>query len=175
MKEGGIGGANTRTGIEFEIRTDLATVLSKLPGYQIEWVKEKSVKRNSEKYMLVHYDGVEVGTIFQKYKLYHYLEKHGINWKEVLSAQLLPDDGIFVIVDNTAYIIEKKSQQGSGSVDEKLQTCDFKKKQYMKLFSRINIEVKYMYLLDNWFRADKYKDVLDYIHSVGCEYYFESQ
>lgn len=36
-----------------------------------------------------------------------------------------------------------------------------------------NIKVQYMYLLDNWFRDPKYKDVLDYIISVGCQYYFE--
>ena len=60
-----------------------------------------------------------------------------------------------------------------GSVDEKLQTCDFKKKQYKKLMAPANIDVKYIYLLDNWFKNEKYKDVLDYIHSVDCEYYFE--
>ena len=61
----------------------------------------------------------------------------------------------------------------AGSVDEKLQTCNFKKKQYKKLFSRLNIEVEYMYLLSDWFLHKSYKDVLDYIISVGCSYYFE--
>ena len=27
-------------------------------------------------------------------------------------------------------------------------------------------------VLDNWFKADKYKDVRDYIISVGCHYYY---
>jgi hypothetical protein len=36
-----------------------------------------------------------------------------------------------------------------------------------------NIDVEYIYLLDDWFRDEKYRDVLDYIHSVGCDYYFE--
>ena len=39
--------------------------------------------------------------------------------------------------------------------------------------SSANIDVEYIYLLDNWFRDPKYKDVLDYIHSVNCDYYFE--
>jgi hypothetical protein len=59
-----------------------------------------------------------------------------------------------------------------GSVDEKLQTCDFKKKQYIKLLSQLNVEVEYIYILDDWFRHEKYKDVLDYIISVRCQYYF---
>lgn len=84
----------------------------------------------------------------------------------------MPDDSIYVIINNTFYIIECKFQKVAGSVDEKLQTCDFKKKQYKKIFSRLNIEVQYIYLLSDWFTKPEYKDVLDYIISVGCEYYF---
>ena len=47
------------------------------------------------------------------------------------------------------------------------------KKQYKKLMSAANIDVEYIYLLDNWFRKEQYADVLDYIHYVGCDYYFE--
>ena len=65
-----------------------------------------------------------------------------------------------------------KFQKVSGSVDEKLQTCDFKKKQYAKLMAPLNIEVEYIYFLSYWFRNPVYKDVLDYIISVGCQYYF---
>ena len=86
---------------------------------------------------------------------------------------MLPDDSIFVIIANTLFIIECKFQQVAGSVDEKLQTCDFKRKQYQKLLSKANIEVEYMYLLSDWFRKPEYKDVLDYIHSVHCYYFFE--
>ena len=59
------------------------------------------------------------------------------------------------------------------SVDEKLQTCDFKLKQYRKLFAPLNKEVKYYFLLDkSWFDKPAYRDVLDYIIAVGCGYYF---
>jgi hypothetical protein len=71
------------------------------------------------------------------------------------------------------FIIECKFQQSAGSVDEKLQTCDFKRKQYQKLLSQLNMEVEYMYLLSDWFKKPEYKDVLDYIISVRCSYYFE--
>jgi len=57
-------------------------------------------------------------------------------------------------------------------VDEKLQTCDFKKKQFRKLFATLNIEIEYIYILGDWFKLPKYKDVLDYVISVGCQYYF---
>lgn len=97
----------------------------------------------------------------------------GIDWKSLVSKRLLPDDSIFVIIANTLFVIECKFQRVAGSVDEKLQTCDFKKKQYQKLLSRANIEVEYIYLLGDWFRKPEYKDVLDYIHSVHCHYFFE--
>ncbi len=115
----------------------------------------------------------KVARIFKKHGFYKFLKEIEIDWKKYISKQLLPDDSIYVIINNTLYIIECKHQQAAGSVDEKLQTCDFKKKEYQKLMAPANIKVQYMYLLDNWFRDPKYKDVLDYIISVGCQYYFE--
>ena len=38
--------------------------------------------------------------------------------------------------------------------------------------SLLNIDVEYVYILSDWFRNPGYKDVLDYIISVGCHYYF---
>lgn len=160
MISGGKGGGNTVTGLIFEGKTDLATFLNSQNGYEV-------LGNN------VFYDGEIVGRIFKKYEFYVFLKEIGINWKVLISKQLLPDDSIFVIVNNTVYIIECKFQQVEGSVDEKLQTCDFKKKQYKKLLSKANIEVEYMYLLSDWFRHKKYKDVLDYIQSVQCHYFFE--
>ena len=164
MKVGGIGGANTKTGLIFEGKTDLASFLSIQKDYSV---------KNNGKYRDIFYKNGLVGNIFQKHELYRYLDSRKVNWRYVLSKKLLPDDSIYVIINNTAYIIEKKFQQVAGSVDEKLQTCDFKKKQYIKLFSLINIDVEYMYLLSDWFKKDEYKDVRDYIVSVGCHYYFE--
>ena len=36
MKKGGIGGANTKTGLAFEIQTDFPTFLASQDGYSIE-------------------------------------------------------------------------------------------------------------------------------------------
>lgn len=160
MKTGGVGGANTKTGLVFEGKTDLGTFLNSQPGYLVEDGK-------------VFYKGELVGRIFKKHGFYRLLEEYGIEWKKIISKRLLPDDCIFVIVNNTLFVIECKYQQGAGSVDEKLQTCDFKKKQYQKLLSHANIEVEYIYLLSDWFKQPGYKDVLDYIISVRCHFYFD--
>lgn len=111
--------------------------------------------------------------IFKKHGFYRYLKEIGIDWTKIISKKLLPDDSIYVIINNTLFIVECKYQQVNGSVDEKLQTCDFKRKQYQKLMSQVNIDVEYIYLLSDWFKNPKYKDVLDYIISMHCQYYFE--
>ena len=91
-----------------------------------------------------------------------------------MSKKLLPDDALLVIVRETLFIIEVKYQQVAGSVDEKLQTCDFKRKQYLKLVSNLGLKVEYVYVLNDWFKHESYKDVLAYIHSVNCHYKFNA-
>lgn len=90
----------------------------------------------------------------------------------MLSKQLLPDSALIVIVRETLFIIEIKYQQVAGSVDEKLQTCDFKRKQYQKLVKHLGLKVEYVYVLNDWFKKPEYADTLDYIHSVNCHYKF---
>jgi hypothetical protein len=177
MIKNGKGGGNTKTGLIFEGKTDLATFLSEQKGYEVKLEKEKVIFQGNEttiKTKNVYYNGTKVAELYKKSEFYSVLlKKLDIVWEEYISKRLFPDDSIFVIMKNTVYIVECKHQQVAGSVDEKLQTCDFKKKQYKKLLSKANLDVEYIYLLDDWFRNDKYKDVLDYIHSVGCDYYFE--
>ena len=78
-----------------------------------------------------------------------------------------------VISDKKLFIVEIKFQEVGGSVDEKLQTCDFKKKQYQKIVYSLGLKVEYVYVLCNWFKHPKYKDTLDYIKSMDCYYFFE--
>lgn len=168
MIKGGKGGANTKTGLVFEIDTDLVSFLKKQKGYSVE-----EIKGYNSSYF-VFYNKKQVARTFPKHDLYKFLKKeYSLDWKSIFSKKLLPDDAIYVVHNNTIYIIEKKNQQGEGSVDEKLQTCDFKRKQYKKLFAQLNYEVEYVYLLSDWFKQVKYKDTLDYIISVNCHYYFE--
>ena len=159
MIKGGTGGGNTITGLIYEGKVDLPKYLSRQKGYSVS---------GSE----VYYNGELVAHVFKKQGFYRFLEARGIVWSDYISSRLYPDNCIYVIVNNTLFIIEVKHQQTKGSVDEKLQTCDFKKKQYMKLLSRLNIEVEYFYILSSWFDKPRYKDVLDYIISVNCKYYF---
>ena len=154
------GGANTnKNGLHFEGRTDLFQALIKHPDYTV---------RGNE----VIKDGKVVAHYYEKHSLYNdFLRSHNIDYATIFSKKLLPDGAL--LVDDTMYIIEKKYQAGAGSVDEKLQTCDFKKKQYTRLLSPLNINVEYYYVLNLWFDKPKYRDVFEYIESVGCKYFIE--
>ena len=160
MIKDGIGGSNTKTGLVFESKADLTTLLNGLKDYHVD--------KNGK----VFFKKEHVGIIFIKHGLYRYLKQNGIDYRDHVSKKILPDNSILVLLNNVFYVIECKYQQVAGSVDEKLQTCDFKKKQYKKLLSKLNVDVEYIYILSDWFRKPEYKDVLDYVHSVGCDYHF---
>lgn len=167
MKEGGVGGGNTLTGLKFEKEVDFQDLLAGKPGYEIKPVHGKAGKG-------VFFKENLVARCFRKHDFYKFLEEEGVDWESKISKKLLPDDALLVIVRETLFIIEVKYQQVEGSVDEKLQTCDFKRKQYLKLVAELGLKVEYVYVLNDWFRDSRYKDVLDYIHSVNCHYKFGS-
>ena len=138
MIKSGKGGGNTRTGLIFEGKTDLSTFLNNQPHYNVNGHD-------------VFFDGEKVAEVYKKHSFYKvFLTRLQIDWKQYISKQLLPDDSIFVLLNNKLFIVECKHQEW-----------------------RANIDVEYIYLLDNWFRDPRYKDVLNYIQSVGCDYYFE--
>ena len=165
MVKNGKGGAKTLTGLNFEKKVDFIDLLKKINGYKV--IKSKILTGSD-----VYFNEKLVARVFKKHGFYKFLEEKGINWKKIISKKLLPDDALLVIVRETLFIIEVKYQQTSGSVDEKLQTCDFKRKQYLKLVRALDLKVEYVYVLNDWFKDPSYKDVLEYINSVNCHYKF---
>lgn len=165
MKAGGYGGEKTLTGLYFEKRVDLHKLINRIPGYTVKPIPDKAG-------VGVYFERELVARCFRKYDFYRFLEESKIDWSKIVSRKLLPDDALLVIVRETLFIIEVKYQQGAGSVDEKIQTCDFKRKQYMKLVAPLGLKVEYVYILNDWFKDPGYKDVLDYINSVNCHYKF---
>ena len=153
------GGAMTNFyGLRFEQETSLEVALKNIGCV----VRGSNVMVNGETIAII---GAKHGFIR------NILNPLGININ-ILSKKLLPDEAFLNLNNNTVYILEKKFQNGAGSVDEKLQTCDFKKKQYEKLFRNHNINVEYCYICNDWFAQSSYSDVHEYINSVGCHIFF---
>ena len=154
------GGAKTNiNGLKFEQTTSLDESFA-LAGYKVE---------NHE----VYYNDEKIGLSVPKYSFYsHFLESKGIIYTNYISKQWLPDECFVNDKSNCVYIIEKKFQNCSGSVDEKIPNCAFKKKIYEKLCTPIEFKVQFIYLFNDWFKAPKYTDMLYDVNSVGCSYYF---
>lgn len=156
------GGANTNVnGLRFERETALCDLLVS-NGYTYDSVTGE-----------VSFREQNIGLLVEKHKLYKiFLESKEVDWKARISKLLLPDEAFVNEQTRKVYIIEKKFQENKGSVDEKLQTCAFKKKQYSKLLTGTGYTVVFIFLLCDFYRDEKYRDVLSYVEDSGCAYYF---
>jgi hypothetical protein len=161
MIKGGVGGANTNiTGLRFEKDTSLEEALI-AANFEVSKFE-------------ITFQGEYKGKLVGKSELYRFLEAEGVDWRGRISARLLPDEAIYSVKAKSLTVIEKKWQGVSGSVDEKLQTCGFKIRQYNKLVEGLGIRVKFVYLLNDWFSQPRYVDVLAYIKESGADYHFMS-
>jgi hypothetical protein len=160
MIKNGKGGANTLTGLHFEKRISLKVAFEGTKGY--------SVEGNAVSYL-----GRKVAELYPKHRLYkELLGPNGVDYRKIISKKLLPDDAVFILKNKSMFIVEIKFQEVAGSVDEKLQTCGFKKQQYEKLLAPLGIKVVYTYVFNDWFRKPEYKDSLEYVKNCGCHYFF---
>ena len=170
------GGANTnRNGLDFERETSLNDALINI-GY---YVKD---------YIIYDKNYNFIGLSVSQYSFYKiFLEKEYwdvnttpiclgpiIDWSYFNSKRWKPDEAFVSYTNKTVYIIEKKYQEQAGSVDEKLLSCDFKKWEYEKLCNPKGYNVEFIYVLSDWFKQDKYKNMLDYILDKRCQYYFNN-
>ena len=74
---------------------------------------------------------------------------------------LQPDEAFIDIENKKIFILEKKFQQTTGSVDEKIQTGLFKKEFYKELYP--SYEIHFAYVLNDWFMNEKYKPELRFL------------
>ena len=135
----GAGGANTnKNGLEFERKIDLKK------NYKIISTKNNinKIKFNGTNRMFIE---------TPKKKLQNYMKKNNkMNTQiDIAHGCKQPDEAYIDEEKKLLIIIEKKFQQGSGSVCEKLQTAVFKREHYRELFPEYKIE--YIYCLSNWF------------------------
>ena len=158
------GGANTnRNGLHFEQTTSLNTALQNA-GFIIDNHFEV-YDRNQLLGYSINQD--EFSTIF--------LRRNGINDRAINSKRWKPDEAFINEIDKTVYIIEKKFQHTSGSVDEKLATFPFKIREYRRLLDPIGYDLVFIYLLSSdWFDVPKYQDYYDYMDELGCPHYFDN-
>lgn len=171
MIKGGTGGANTASGAYFE-----QIAHGNAPGIPVHKTKlrtyfeEHTNKLYSLSKIFEKNSGVPTKEI-AKDKLERAKQFEG---KFLLTKALEPDECWIDYDSSTMTIFEKKFQDTNGSVDEKIQTCEFKWRQYKKIATELGIEnVYYIFILGDFFKNPYYKDALDYVRSVPyCDYFF---
>lgn len=184
MIRGGVGGANTNaSGLPFEQELDLKEFIeNNFPNYRVETYKAPMGKMQfGGKYKQIQqvFDekGDELGLILSQGLLYEFLKSKNIDYKNIFSKKYKPDEAFLNIQKRALTIVEKKFQSTPGSVDEKLQTFEFKKWVYSKLIDKID-EIDYVRFIfvgnGSWFNHHRYKDVYDYFKERGIEYYFDA-
>ena len=170
MRDGGKGGSRTQTGAAFEnLHTDLLHFLQGSDSYIQEgnniYARQGQVRKD---------DNV-IAKLYHKNKFYsEFLKNADVDYTRIISRRIIPDVVVEVIDTKFLAIIEAKFQKNPGSTDEKIQTCDFKQKQFRKLIPA-NYKFKYIYLLNKWFKDKKgYADDLRYIKKTeNCDYCIE--
>jgi hypothetical protein len=160
----GAGGAKTNeNGLPYEELTDLKD-------------RYKSCDLNKEHNAYeVQFEGYDRKFVkAPKSVLHKYMKQIGENNPELKPAPGCkePDEAYIDPEKRIAFIIEKKFQQTSGSVDEKIQTGHFKKFQYERLFP--NFKIYYVYCLSEWFKKDEYKSTLIYLRENGIPIFWGS-
>lgn len=81
----------------FDVITNLATFLNYQNLYRV--VGD-----------IIFYNNEKLDRISKKRGFYCYLKEIGINWIKIISKKLLPEDSIYVIINNTLFIVECKYQ-----------------------------------------------------------------
>lgn len=155
----GAGGSNTnKNGLSYEERTcldDKINILQHLKDSKVITFCE-----NGKQFIQTN-----------KSNLFKCMEKHMDKSIKKAHGCKNPDECYIDPLSNTMFIIEKKFQQCSGSVCEKIQTPDFKVWQYSRTFP--NYTIIYMYCLSDWFK-ENCKAELEYLTYKQIHYFWGS-
>lgn len=152
------GGKNTnKNGLPYEEKTSI----EKFKNYK---TKKTFGKNKNDFFLLFKFNGIKIRK-FQKSGLKNYLID---DFNKECEKTLVPDEAFLHKKSKTIYILEKKFQQCSGSVDEKIQSGPFKLYYYQKMYPDYNI--KFCYVLSEWFfKKKKYKPELRFLKEYNIK------
>lgn len=140
----GAGGLNTnKNGLSYENNTDLK-----------EYYETYKNDKNKKYFKIKFKNSDKIFIYAHKRALINYMKDNNeINTNIKLAHGCkIPDECYINNSEKTIFIIEKKFQQCSGSVCEKIQTAPFKVWHYKQLYPNYNIV--YIYCLSPWFKLN---------------------
>lgn len=171
------GGANTnKNGRGFEGLTDLAdSIRTNLIGkYNID---EKTMADKKKLKVYLIYDLLRkepVGGIYQQSRLYDWLKAQDIDYKKYNSKRWMPDEAFINDRNKTVYIVEKKYQSGSGSVDEKVFGFPNKRRFYQRMVNDLDYQVEFIFLGNSSYWAEpRMRDYIIAMREDGVRVMFD--
>jgi len=174
MKKGGVGGAVTaKAGSDFEdvLFNELVKDMQSNGFFQVDILRGPT----APKYVKYSHESRGEVEFFFKASVHKiFFEPRGVKSSDFFSARLEPDTAIYSPSTKTLTIIEKKQQNTTGSVAEKLQTCDYKMLYYTTLCKQIGVKVDLVWQLGPYFekQQDGLRSVFEYMKSKGSRYFF---
>ncbi len=163
MKEGGKGGdVAAKSGIDFENKNSFLNIVSQDPNLSYEFIDTDSKAKNKP-FKILGQDKLIAEVYFEKQMYNDLLSKENVFWGDYFYKMWKPDTFVINFNLKKCFVVEMKNQKTPGSVDEKLQSFNFKIEYYKKILSKSNslndYEFEYLFVLSDWFYTDKvYKD-----------------
>lgn len=188
LKKNGTGGKNTNLhGLKFEKETDLSYRIQKDLGnkYRLQ-EHEPHIKSTSPVYDVIRLkDNKRIGVLAKQLTFYPIMkELYGLD--NVNKKRWKPDEAFFNLETNTVYIVEKKWQNGNGSVDEKIFGFVNKRRLYQNNFNQLEKEpkvtVQFCALFNKswWLQGNNgknekaYQDYFDNLRIDGIKIFFDN-
>jgi hypothetical protein len=141
-KGAGAGGAQTnKNGLPYEELTDLKTEYTVV-----------SADKYCQHIQFTQCENKKTWIMTGQSKFFKCMDAHMDKTVEKAHGCKNPDECYIDHCSNTIFILEKKFQQVSGSVCEKIQTSEFKRWQYGRTFP--DFRIVYMYCLSDWFKLN---------------------
>lgn len=166
----GAGGSNTnKNGLPYEELTDLTDKITIIEEIKI---KKEKLKNSFIMYFNNNDNELENQKSFIKTKKSELFKcmKDETDLKINKAHGCKEPDECYIDKEyKNIFIIEKKFQQGSGSVCEKIQSSDFKEWQYSRTFPEYKII--YIYCLSEWFKKNCIAE-LEYLNEKKFKYYW---
>lgn len=168
MKKGGVGGKNANfSGSDFENKNSFLNLVKLEPRLSYEFLDTETKGKSIDVPFEIFYKENLLAKSFHQNQIYKdYLEKENVFWGDHFVKELKPDVFVINYVLKKCFVLEMKNQERPGSVDEKLQSFQFKIDYFKKLLSKsnslYNFEFEYIYILSDWFYTN-------YVYKVNGE------
>lgn len=169
MQKGGMGGKQaSMSGAEFEKQNSLLELVKQDSRLSYEFIDTYTSGKSVDVPFDIFYKKKLLAKSFHQSQIFKdYFEKENVYWGDHFVKEVKPDVFVINFVLKKCFVIEMKSQETPGSVDEKLQSFQFKIDYFKKIISKSNsigsFEFEYIYLLSSWF----YKDYVYKANSKG--------